>query len=436
MHRQDQAFISPPGEQALASPSVAASFSPRPLHSRSLFQNILTLATVAAVILAAVGLVNHFSEQPASNTSSGRLPLPNQRVPAVSSYGWDTTLIGLTVLSAAGLVKGFTFYSYNASSGQMAQLISSTSAYIDVSMEGVSQDGQSLLYDVTATDAQKTYLTYSRSLHAHRFYRLNARQGGNAIWMDSEHILVQDIDGAVMALDVHAGTISHTWSLKTGRLIAYHAPFLYFSGVENLVAGALYRIDLAEVNSVPQQITQATPGTRFWLSIDGSTVFFANKGSSGEEGIYAVGSDGTNLRLLRSGPGMPIGYAANNALMLLEQAGNRLQVIQMGIRPNESARILLADAVPGATSLCGSGGRAVVIEICDANVALAPYGQGLLLHAYYANGTHSLVYDDLATGTSRGIRTLPANTAVQLPGWSKMAVPSSSVGDQASCLCA
>jgi hypothetical protein len=73
--------------------------------------------------------------------------------------------------------------------------------------------------------------------------------------------------------------------------------------------------------------------------------------------------------------------------------------------------------------------------VCDQNIALAPYGHGLLLHAYYSNGANSLVYDNLDTGSSSVIRTLPGNTSVQLPGWSKISA-SSTLNGQAACLCA
>jgi len=43
------------------------------------------------------------------------------------------------------------------------------------------------------------------------------------------------------------------------------------------------------------------------------------------------------------------------------------------------------------------------------------YGRGLLLHAYYNRWLQSLVYDDLITGSSRKIFTVPEHTSVQLP---------------------
>ena len=431
----------------LYEPSAEQEKRPRPARAhpfqhRSLFQNVLTLATVAAVILAAVGLLNHFSDQPAFAPPAAKNPSPPQhRQPTpgapVANDGWNDVFIGLTVLSAAGMVKGFTFYNYNAPDGQMKQLESSTQTLYDLNLEGISRDGQSLLYDETSADRQqKTYATYSPAFGIHQVYQLDAALGGNAIWMDAEHVLVQDVDGTVVELDARSGLPQHTWPIQTSKLEFYRQPFLYFLGAQHLIPDALYRVNLAEANAAPQQVTKAVPGAHFWLSIDGTTVFYANRSSSGEQGIYAVSSDGTNFRLLRAGPGIPIGYADDNALMLLQQVDRRLEVVQMGTTPTQPERIVLADAAPGATSLCGSGRILAIIEICDQNVALEPYGHGLLLNVYYANGSHSLVYDDLVSGSSRTILNLPVNTAVQLPGWSKMSTAPTALSGQATCLCA
>jgi hypothetical protein len=118
--------------------------------------------------------------------------------------------------------------------------------------------------------------------------------------------------------------------------------------------------------------------------------------------------------------------------MLLQQDGNRLEVIQMGATPGAPEHVVLADAAPGATSLCGPSGTLAIIAVCDQNAALQPYGNGLLLHAYYANGSQSLVYDDLLAGTSHAIRSLAADASVQLPGWSKLSPSAvSSTADRA-----
>jgi hypothetical protein len=237
--------------------------------------------------------------------------------------------------------------------------------------------------------------------------------------MDATHILVQDLAGQIHELSSLTGVLQQSWSLKTGKLIFYHRPFLYFIGKD-----ALYRANLSQANPTPQRVTNPSPHTRFWLSTDGTTIFYANRGSSGVQGIYAVGSDGSNFRLLRKGTGIPIGYAADNTLMVMDVVQNRFQVIKLGATPAQPEKIIMANAVPGAVSLCPLPNLVGVTKVCDENIALAPYGRGLLLNAHYANGTTSLIYDNLETGASQVIRGLPAGTSVQLPGWSRMSASS------------
>jgi hypothetical protein len=133
-----------------------------------------------------------------------------------------------------------------------------------------------------------------------------------------------------------------------------------------------------------------------------------------------AGSDGTHERLLRQGNGIPLGYTRDNRLLLLQQVGGKLEVIKSGVG-SEKEQVVIADAAPQATSLCEPAKTLMIIDLCYQNVTLAPDGHGLLLHAYYADGSHSLVYDDLAAGTSRKILNLESNASVQLPGWSQIA---------------
>lgn len=403
----------------------------RALPRRGLFQSVLALATVAVVILAA-GLLNHFADQAApTSTDGGSSPFehrqPTQTLSA-ESYGWDTVLVGLTMLSASGMVKGFTFYSYDAPADRLERIVSSNRTFVHVTMEGISGDGQSLLYDLTSLD-RRTYTVYSPAGGLHTIYQLPASAGGNAIWVDDSRILVQEGAGHVIELDTRRGVVQQRWPIKASRLLCYRQPFLYFIGATT--PAALYRVDLSAPNASAQHIADAPAGTRFWLSADSTTVLYTGRGPAGERGIYAVRADGTDTHLLHTGPGMPIGYTEDNALLLLQQVESRLEVIRLGTTPAQAEHVLLANAAPGAISLCGAAGVVAIIQLCAGSIALEPSGRGLLLHAYYANGSHGLVYDNLETGASRTVLTLPTDATVQLPGWSKMAATPA-----VACLCA
>jgi hypothetical protein len=437
MHAQRLSPMTRSGGQDDVLPPLQTRSMRHSWQRQGLCRSMLTLATVAVVILA-VGLLNHFVDQP-TPTSSGSSPLPFGHQPpppsglSADTYGWDTVLFGLTVLSASGMVKGFTFYTYEAPADNLARIVVSTRTFVGVNMEGVSHDGRSLLYDLTSR-AQHIYTIYSSARGVHNVYQVPADAGGNAIWIDDSHILVQARAGLVVELDTQNGAILRTWPIRANRLVCYHQPFLYFVNAQHAESGTLYRANLSTAKATPQYIIDAQPDTHFWFNAAGTTIFYARKGAAGQQGIYTVRSDGTDARLLRAGSGLPIGYTDDNALLLLEQVSDRLEIVRLGGTPAEAEHVLLANAAPGATSLCGTGGLVAVIQICDGNVALEPYGEGLLLHAYYANGSHSLVYDNLVTGASRTILTLPANTTVQLPGWSKMST--APAAGQISCRCA
>jgi hypothetical protein len=315
-------------------------------------------------------------------------------------------------------MRNVTVYNFNALNNQMTTLLSDDSS---VRLDAVSLDGQSLLYEEASADTrQVNYATFSVTASTRNFYHLAAGQAGNAIWIDNQRILVSDMRGSVLALNAATGALQQSWAVQTSQLAFYNQPFLYFVGADNLTASALYRINLAQDQALPQQVTRSSPNTHFWLSPDGTTVVYANRGTTGEEGIYAVDSDGSHERLLQPGAGMPLGYTANKTLLSLQQVGSRIEAIRLTTTLPEQSQVVLADAAPDAASLCLQAQSLTLIALCDQNIALAPSGRGLLLHTYYADGSHSLVYDDLTTGVSRKIKDLASGTTVQLPGWSKI----------------
>jgi Tol biopolymer transport system component len=424
----DAAFFPPFAEPEETPVPELAGRTARPQHYRRLFQNVLTVATLAAVILAAVGLLNRFTSQSGTQKSSDQLP--QQPNPAASS-GWDSVMIGLTLFSAAG----FTVYNFNAASGQMTTLFTSAQEGQTVNLETVATDGQTLLYDVVTPDQQKLYETFSPTTSAHQFYRLTARQGGNAVWMDASHVLVQTTQGAVMELDTRSGQLLGQWSVAADHLTFYHQPFLYFTAAGQPQIETLYRINLSQAGALPQTVAQSTPGTRFWLSPDGTTILYASTGSTVAQGIYQVHSDGTHAQLLRSGPGTPLGYTTDGTVLVMQQAGANVEVIKLGATPEEKEQVVLANAAPDATSLCSASEVGLIIALCNQNISLEPDGKGLVLHTYYADGSQDVVYDNLATGTSQKILPVARQSSVQLPGWSNIAARSTTA--QASyALCA
>ncbi len=405
---------------------------------RHFFQSVLTLTTIVAMLLVAVGLFNHFSDVPGTSStlaeSHAQIPLHSNSV--AQGSGWDSVVIGLTLLSTTELMKGFTFYTYDAVRNRLMTQMMSSQFVMHVSMDGLSSDGQSLLYETTSLDQQTTYALFSPLVNSSIFYHADSTAGSGAIWMDATHVLMQQNGTTVSEVDTQNGLTQRSWPLKSVKLSFYHKPFLYVVGEVGLGKTALYRLDLFQPGAILQQVAIHASHTRFWLSDDGAMVFYADEATNEVAGIYEVNSDGTHKRLLHEGSGIPIGVVANNALMVLQQVGSKVEVLKIGTSPGGQEQVVMSDVAPYAVSLCGPSVNTTVIVLCDANIALSPYGRGLLLHSYYADGSHGLVYDDLTTGTSHKIFNLPGGASVQLPGWSKWSDAASPTSSAVTALCA
>lgn len=409
-------IVLPPGIQQLNG-KRASTTGPLPSKQR-LLSNALALATVAAIIIVAAGLFDRM-------LTRSTLLHPGQKA-AVDTHGWNEAVIGLTIFSAAsGAARSMTrIYNYNPASERHEQLL--PPIYADaIQLDSITRDGQNLLYHYSS-GGQTEYATLTPLPGTGFFYQQDKSNTGNVVWMDSRTVLIATVRSGIEEVDIQTG--AHTSilpTLKTIGLAFYRAPYLYFVGAEDRAEGALYRVNTSNPAETPLQVTMPSPGSTYWLSPDGTTVFYANKGPAGEQIVYAVENDGTNLRILRRGDVTPIGYASNNALMFMQEVDGKFQVVQLGATPQEKEQVVLADAAPGATSLCDQAIAPGIAPICDTNIALAPYGYGLILHAYYADGTHKVLYDDLATGQRSVLLSFASNDTaqVQLPGWDRIPVP-------------
>ncbi len=145
----------------------------------------------------------------------------------------------------------------------------------------------------------------------------------------------------------------------------------------------LNRINLANGNVAAITAGLCTLGYGFWLSPGGTTVYYRCKNHSD---LYAVNSDGTNSHVISS-DGVPIGYDANNQLMIVRRQGNLFLVVASGAQ----RRVVLADIAPGAISLCDNNVPPGIVPICDSSMALAPLGKTLVAEAGYPDGNYGLL---------------------------------------------
>ena len=424
------------------SPSAPLSFMYRP---RVILRNVLTLAAVAALILASVALFGHMvmlrshssaattpvpptklaqqrtsvasrtTPPPASSSPSPASSAPavgKSSTPAPTSDGWNSVMI------ASSTANGQVVSNYNYQSGASVQL---TSQLLPSStqFDGVSPDGMNLLYQFTNSD-QTMYYTLPQSSNAGSFYAVNEDNAGNAIWLDSHNVLIATQDNGVVEVGTQTGQEqAFLPNLRNANLKFVRNDYLYYVSAANRDFGALYRISIS--GGLPQLLTSRRFGGSFWLSPDGSTIYFKTNGPAGLPGIYAVNSNGTNSRVLPQN-GIPIGYAADNSLMIMQQDGNgNFRVVKLGSAPAQD-QVISANIAPGAISICTQSTPPGIVPICDNAVALAPYGHALVVQATYADGSHQVLSVDLTTGSRVTLQMPASSTSVQLIGWDKLPV--------------
>lgn len=328
------------------------------------------------------------------------------------------------VLMVHSTLQGVTLVNDDVHNDASTVLSTPTGLPASTLVDGIAGDGKNVLYQFSRA-GHTLYYTLSPVAKTGYFYALNNQDAGNAIWSsDSEYVLVNTIHNGVSRVNVQTGEVVDILPhLKAAKLIRYRAPYLYFLGAEDRATGALYRVNLNQDGAVPQQVTLRSTRSTFWLSPDGNTVYYVNTGSAGKAGVYAVKSDGSNFATaqpLRTGD-VPIGYGADNALMMIRQVQGRFQVVKLGATTPQD-QVVLADVAPGAISLCDTAVAVGMTPICDSSVALAPLGGKLVVEAGYADGSHALWSIDLATGARFQLPT-PVSTLGeqwQLLGWNQI----------------
>ena len=432
-------------EPGILVPSMAATPQTRRSSRRRtsvIWQNIAAIAAVIIIILASVGLFSHRFFVPSSaaigTPTAPKTPAQTAQslhsptaVPSSSSVTSPTAISSSTSVPTATpapfggwnrvalVTPGLVLANLNYLT-DCCTTLNSASLPSNTIFDGVSQDGQNVMYHTVnnGTTVYYTQLSASKNVAVYTF----RGNGGNAIWLNSTYALITTYS-SVIAVNVQAGTATtYLPSLMASHLNFFRTPYLYFTGGADRNADALYRIDIN--TGAVQQITFASMGATFWLSPDGTTVYFANTiGSAGNPGIYAVNSDGTNMHLLRQYPyGMPIGYAADNALVIMRVVNGTFQVLKLGATAQQD-QIELNNAAPGATALCKTTSVGAD-PICNGDFALAPYGHALIAQGLYADGTYKVWSSDLTTGKQMVVPSLSGiHTPIQLIGWDKIPTP-------------
>lgn len=394
---------------------------PRPMVPIHIWlRNVLALATVAAVILFATGIFDHFVNR---QVPSGHTPLRA----SMDSRGWDSVVIGLT-LTAPGIAKLMGIYNYNPVNKQHDDLMPPSRVPANVHIDRVSQDGLNVLYQFS-NRGHTLYATLKPVRNTGYFYELADSEAGNAIWMDNDYALIAIVNNGIAQVNIHTGISTHLFpGLKIIRLTFYRAPYIYFIGAAGVGTTALYRVNIKSPGESSQMVTMSIAGTgsSYLLSPDGTKVFFAGGEHFSMPYIQSISSDGTIPARVLGGEITPIGYAKpvgfadDNSLMIMRVNNGKFQVIKVETTLARG-RVVVNDAAPDATSLCDPGIAAI---ICDNNIAFAPYGYGMVVNAFYTGGAHKVWYYNLIKGTRSLLLTLDNSTLVQLPGWDRIPVTS------------
>jgi hypothetical protein len=409
--QQDQVVLADaaPGATGILVNGTALSPYGESLLTEGLYANRSIEIWVSSLVTGAHKLLQRLSGAAANNppqligwdqlpvTATPAAPTPTMEEAAQLSDDWNGLL-----LASPATDGSLTIANYNYASGHLVPLLSDLPP--ETQIDGISPDGARLAYHIAQGNVTNYYLLAldSSPPTARLTYSLSG-SGGNAIWEDAVTLLINASFG-IVSLDTHKGTRKLVMApLRDSRLAFYHYPYLYFVGEVNRPSEALYRVPLGETGATPQAITPPTPGSSFWLSPDGYTIYYLHHGAGA--GLYAVDSDGQNSHRLRPS-GVPIGYATDNSLMIMRYNHGAFELVRLGLAPSQDL-VLLRDAAPRASKLCGAGDNLEQGHICDSSVALAPYGHHLVVQAGYSDGHYALLAYDLDSGQQVSAETTP-----------------------------
>lgn len=412
----------------------------RPANSRRVivWRNVAAVAMAAVVILAATALFSRRlflpggnqaaqpttiaqPQHPTAHTTQSPAPASSSTPPATPPTpgsplfeGWNAAMIAEPSASS----DMYAIKNYNYTNGFAATLNSSLLLPANTQFDGISSDGQDLLYQY----ASNNQVYYARLLtpfaHTGYFYALNADNAGNAVWMTvdqtaSRYVLINTKTMGVIEVDSVTGQEKAALpQLTASELLAYHAGYLYYVGTNPGVD----RINLA--TEAIQILAGRSMKAAIWISPDNSTMYWVNAGPVGQTGIYAVNLATTSTEFLRSS-GEPVGFAADNALLTVQLLNGQVQIVQVGMTPQQD-QVIFANAAPGATSLCAAT-TATPGQICDNFIAMAPYGHAVIVQGTNADGSYHLWSDDLVTGQQIQLDAASGSHApAQLLGWDRL----------------
>lgn len=392
------------------------------------------LALLALMLLTLTACQNPSALAPtAPSAAGGTSPANSASTPAsaasIQSSPRNAFMYGFSPSGSQGIIVN-----QDAHSNQ--QMAITQYVLMNAQYYGVSPDGKNVLFS-QVINGQTQYYTEPRSANLANgyFYQLpTSEEAGNALWnSDSRTALVLDKNKGVRVVDTQTGQAHQVLVLpyKAGsasvnrieKLVFYRDGYIYFIGSGGgACAGVLCRASLADNPQLWQLTDPHHSSSSYVMSSDGQTIYYRNAASTFALGIYAVNADGTHTRVVRASndgssfSALPVGFGAHNTLIVVRRSGAQFRVVQLGATPSQD-RVLLANAAPGASSLCDSNTFAP--GICAQDILLAPSAQAIVVQSTLSNRKNQLWVTDLRTGKQH-VLAHPGSTQsdpVQLIGW-------------------
>lgn len=382
-------------------------------RSYILLRNILSVTAVFAVILAASALFNHLLLYRSTSTTASHAPAHFS-----DTDSWRSAVIGRDM---AGRMSIENYDPYTGRHLPLVPLFTATYSTID----SVSHDGHNILYHYFSS-GHTYYATLIPHLQTGYFYALQEDNAGPTIWMsDSRHVLIATHNQGILEVDSQTGVARTVAKLRqVNHLWFYRDGYLYFTYTAENSPFNLWRVNIATGNV--ELVIKTSNGRSYFLSPDGTTVFYVDTlGTSRKTAIYTTNVSSLTGRpqLLLSSAAIPVGFALDNTLELVQEVHQTFQIVKLKAAQAAIERVVMADIAPGAVALCDAVPTNAP-PICDENVALAPYGSGVVVTGLNKDGTRQVWADDLTTGRNLLLETLRSSdtTHVQLPGWDRIQV--------------
>jgi hypothetical protein len=319
----------------------------------------------------------------------------------------------LLIADRASLSDPTLIENVNPTSGRRVQVVSIPAASTYKS-QAISPDGQLTAYEQLDTGGKLSiYITDIAGLGTPQLVTQSTGPYSNVVWQhDSAHVAVAS--GRQLLIYSKTGQASPSIAFPPAASLLGFTPddqYLFFvaaAGAPNLVAGALYRLPLADP-AHPVEVTPRQNGAHFVLSKDATMVYYDNTGS-GDAGIYRVGTtaaNGTPQLVVPGTANYALGFSAAGDLLFVSAPTGTLAL--KSVTSAGTVATVVAKLVDDPTKVRTPALQSVV----------APDGTGIAVVSPQSTSGFAIYYTDLTASTPapKVTLTLTSTSYLDLSGW-------------------